>query len=53
MVIVGKALYENKFTIRAANNILSPERINDIPINKTITPKTLLNIKSTGFYRIY
>ena len=33
-VIVGKALYENKFTIREANNILSPERINDIPINK-------------------
>ena len=33
-VIVGKALYENKFTIREANNILSPERINDISINK-------------------
>ena len=33
-VIVGKALYENKFTIREANNILSPERKNDIPINK-------------------
>jgi len=33
-VIVGKALYENKFTIREANNILSPERMNDIPINK-------------------
>ena len=33
-VIVGKALYENKFTISEANNILSPERINDIPINK-------------------
>lgn len=33
-VIVGKALYENKFTINEANNILSPERINDIPINK-------------------
>ena len=33
-VIVGKALYENKFTIREANNILSPERVNDIPINK-------------------
>ena len=33
-VIVGKALYENKFTISEANNILSPERINDIPVNK-------------------
>ena len=33
-VIVGKALYENKFTINEANNILSPKRINDIPINK-------------------
>ena len=33
-VIVGKALYENKFKICEANNILSPERINDIPINK-------------------
>jgi len=33
-VIVGKALYENKFTIVEANNILSTERINDIPINK-------------------
>ena len=33
-VIVGKALYENKFTINEANNILSTERINDIPINK-------------------
>ena len=33
-VIVGKALYENKFTISEANNILSAERINDIPINK-------------------
>ncbi len=33
-VIVGKALYENKFTIREANNVLSTERINDIPINK-------------------
>ena len=32
-VIVGKALYENKFTIREANNILSPARKNDIPIN--------------------
>ena len=33
-VIVGKALYENKFTISEGNNILSSERINDIPINK-------------------
>ena len=33
-VIVGKALYENKFTISEANNILSTEKINDIPINK-------------------
>ena len=33
-VIVGKALYENKFTISEASNILSTERINDIPINK-------------------
>tara|TARA_B100001769_G_C21914853_1_gene493538 strand:+ start:1 stop:768 length:768 start_codon:yes stop_codon:yes gene_type:complete len=33
-VIVGKALYENKFTIGDANKILSPARINDLPINK-------------------
>lgn len=33
-VIVGKALYENKFKICEANKILSQERINDIPINK-------------------
>ena len=33
-VIVGKALYENKFTISEANNILSTERINDIPFNR-------------------
>ena len=33
-VIVGKALYENKFKISEANNILSQERINDMPINK-------------------
>ncbi len=33
-VIVGKALYENKFKICEANNILSSERINDIPINR-------------------
>ena len=34
-VIVGKALYENKFKICEANKILSPERINDIPILKS------------------
>ena len=28
-VIVGKALYENKFTINEANNVLSSERLND------------------------
>ena len=33
-VIVGKALYENKFKISEANEILSSNRINDIPINK-------------------
>ena len=33
-VIVGKALYENKFKIFEANNILSQERMNDIPFNK-------------------
>ena len=33
-VIVGKALYEKKFTISEANKILTKERINDIPINK-------------------
>ena len=33
-VIVGKALYENKFSISEGNNILSSERINDFPINK-------------------
>ena len=33
-VIVGKALYENRFKISEANNILSSERINDIPSNK-------------------
>ena len=32
-VIVGKALYENKFTINEANNILSAERLNDIDLN--------------------
>ena len=33
-VIVGKALYENRFKISEANNILSSERLNDITINK-------------------
>ena len=33
-VIVGKALYENIFTISEANNIFSSEKINDIPFNK-------------------
>tara|TARA_Y100000766_G_C18876399_1_gene591033 strand:- start:680 stop:1447 length:768 start_codon:yes stop_codon:yes gene_type:complete len=33
-VIVGKALYENKFSIREANEILSPNRLNDIKLNK-------------------
>ena len=32
-VIVGKALYENKFKITEANNILSSERLNDTLIN--------------------
>lgn len=33
-VIVGKALYENKFSIKEAMNILSSERLNDLPIDK-------------------
>ena len=33
-VIVGKALYENKFTIEEGNRILSNERLNDIKSNK-------------------
>ena len=33
-VIVGKALYENKFTISEANKVLSTKRINDMPNNK-------------------
>ena len=33
-VIVGKALYEKNFSISEANNILSSERLSDIPINK-------------------
>ena len=32
-VIGGKALYENKFTINEANNVLSAERLNDIDLN--------------------
>ena len=32
-VIVGKALYENKFKISEANNLLSSTRLNDFPIN--------------------
>ena len=32
-VIVGKALYENKFTINEANNVLSAERLNDFDLN--------------------
>ena len=32
-VIVGKALYEEKFTIKEANNILSSERLIDFPID--------------------
>ena len=32
-VIVGKALYENKFTIKEANSILSSERLMDFPID--------------------
>ena len=33
-VIVGKALYENKFTISEANNVLSSERLTDFDLNK-------------------
>ncbi len=33
-VIVGKALYENKFTINEANKVLSTERLTDIELNK-------------------
>jgi len=33
-VIVGKALYENKFTINEANNVLSAERLNDFDLNR-------------------
>ena len=33
-VIVGKALYENKFKINEANKVLSSERLTDIELNK-------------------
>jgi len=33
-VIVGKALYENKFKINQANKVLSSERLTDIELNK-------------------
>jgi len=33
-VIVGKALYENKFTINEANNVLSAERLNDFNLKR-------------------
>ena len=53
-VIVGKALYENKFKISEANNILSTERINDIPINKDFYAwKHKKYLDSTGFCKIY
>ena len=32
-VIVGKALYENKFKISEANNVLSSERLSDFDLN--------------------
>jgi len=35
-VIVGKALYENKFTIKEAQDILSSKRLGDFPNNKDI-----------------
>ena len=34
-VVVGKALYENKFKISEANKILSSERLTDIELNKS------------------
>ena len=34
-VIVGKALYENKFKINEAKKILSSERLTDIELNKS------------------
>ena len=33
-VIVGKALYEKKFTINEANNVLSSDRLNDFDLNR-------------------
>ena len=33
-VIVGKALYENKFTINEAKEVLSAERLTDIELSK-------------------
>jgi len=33
-VIVGKALYENKYTINEANNVLSSGRLNDFDLNR-------------------
>ena len=35
-VIVGKALYENKFTIKEAQDILSNKRLGDFPYNNDI-----------------
>ena len=35
-VIVGKALYENKFTIKEAQTVLSSERLGDFPKDKDI-----------------
>lgn len=35
-VIVGKALYENKFTIKEGNKVLSNERLTDVIPNKDI-----------------
>ena len=35
-VIVGKALYEEKFDIKEANKILSPDRLSDYPNKKNL-----------------
>ena len=35
-VIVGKALYEDKFTIKEAQDILSTKRLGDFPNSKDI-----------------
>jgi len=35
-VIVGKALYENKFTIKEAQDILKSNRLGDFPNNNDI-----------------